>query len=608
MPAGRTDGLRRVTTPTACRFAATFLMPAGRTDGLRRPVPAWACAARRGGRPSAPGRSLRGPVPARACAAALGLGLAVLAAGCSAPDGTAAGDSPPVAGARAATDVAAPCGDALPDLGRVGESVRAQIRRRHAALPPRGERAGMPAAARAEALGGMGMLLMASWFTEAAEPCLREAAALVPEDVRWPYYLAQLHRDRGALEESAAFFEQALRIRPEDPTTLFWLGDVRLEQGRPEDAEPLFAQALSLYPSSLSARYGLAQTALLEEDYRRAADLLEEILARDPDVGAVHYPLGMAYRGLGDDARAEEHLRRRENAEIRPADPLMAALDSLLDAAGTYESGGLAALDREEWPAAIEQFRQGLALDPDDPGLRHRLGTALFMTGDPAGAMAEFERVVRTTPDYFPSHYSIGVLLQETGRHAEAVERFRIALRHRPGDEAAGLRMAISLRHAGDPRAALARYEAVLRSNPDAAEARFGYVMALVQLGRWREAHDRLVTAMEAFPNETSFPHALARLLAAAPEPAVRDGRRALALVEQVMDAEPEPTIDLAETMAMTLAELGRFGEAAEVQRTLIGAAELARMPDAVRRLTMNLRRYERREPCRTPWPADAMP
>ncbi len=580
MPARPTDGLR----PDPARVFTAVAVPIG--GGSPRPSP--------------------GPDPATAFAAALG--LAALLAACSAPEETVQGDAPPPAGAEAAADAAAPCGAALPDLGRVGESVRAQIRERHAALPPRGARAGIPAESQAEALGGMGMLLMAAWFTEAAEPCLREAAALAPDDVRWPYYLAQLHRDRGALEESAAFFERALRIRPDDPTTLFWLGDVRLEQGRPEDAEPLFARALSLFPSSLSARYGLARTALLEEDYRRAADLLEEILAREPDIGAAHYPLGMAYRGLGDAARAEEHLRRRENAEIRPADPLMAALDALLDTAGTYESSGLAALDREEWPAAIEQFRQGLARDPDDPGLRHRLGTALFMTGDVDGAMAEFERVVRTTPDYFPSHYSIGVLLQETGRHDAAVERFATALRHRPGDGAAGLRMAISLRRSGDPRGALPYYEAVLRGNPDAAEARFGYAMALVQLGRWREARDRLATAMEAFPNETSFPHALARLLAAAPEPAVRNGRRALTLVEQVMDAEPEPTLDLGETMAMTLAELGRFGEAADVQRALIGAAELARMPDAVRRLDANLRRYERGEPCRTPWPADAMP
>ena len=383
------------------------------------------------------------------------LGFAVLLAGCAAPDEPASeaqASAETAAGTPASAGSMVSCGDALPALDRVGESVQARIREQHAALPPRDERAGLPAELAADVVGVMGMTFMAAWFTDEAEPCLREAAGLAPDDVRWPYYLAQLYRDRGALDESAAFFEQVLRIQPEDPTTLFWLGDIRLEQGRSDEAEPLFARALALFPSSLSARYGLARTALLEEDYRRAADLLEEILARAPDIGAVHYPLGMAYRGLGDDAKAEEHLRRRENAEIRPADPLMAALDSLLTTAGTFENSGLEALDRQEWPAAIEQFRQGLELDPDDPGLRHRLGTALFMVGDLDGAMAEFQRVVRTTPDYFPSHYSIGVLLQETRRHAEAVERFRTALRHRPGDDAVHLRLAISLRHAGDPQ------------------------------------------------------------------------------------------------------------------------------------------------------------
>ena len=58
----------------------------------------------------------------------------------------------------------------------------------------------------------------------------------------------------------------------------------------------------------------------------------------------------------------------------------------------------------------------------------------------------------------------------------------------------------------------------------------------------------------------------------------------------------------------MTLAELGRHGEAAGVQRDLIAAAEAEGMRDAVPRLAANLRLYERGRPCRTPWPAGAVP
>ena len=51
-------------------------------------------------------------------------------------------------------------------------------------------------------------------------------------------------------------------------------------------------------------------------------------------------------------------------------------------------------------------------------------------------------------------------------------------------------------------------------------------------------------------------------------------------LVEQIA-SRGERTIDLGETMAMALAEVGRYGEAAAVQRDLVAAAEAEGMRDA---------------------------
>ena len=226
--------------------------------------------------------------------------------------------------------------------------------------------------------------------------------------------------------------------------------------------------------------------------------------------------------------------------------------------------------------------------------------------GDAEGALAEFERVMRESPNFPAVHYSVGVLLQGAGRHREAIERFETALRYQPTDGEVRLRLALSLRRAGDPAAAIEQYRSVLRMDPNVVDARFGSAMALVQLRRYREARDRLAAGMEAFPGAAIFPHALARLLAAAPDDRVRDGRRAMRLVEQL--AEGERTIDLGETMAMTLAELGRYGEAAAVQRDLVAAAEAGGMRNVVPRLAKNLRLYERGRPCRTPWPDDAIP
>ena len=531
-------------------------------------------------------------------AGVLACGLAALAGGCGAPDPTAPAASPelaPAAGVPA-------CGTALPGLERLGASVQSQIRDRQAAVSGAPAGVDTPAAAR----GALGMILMAASLPEAAETCFREAATLAAGDPRWLYYLGHLRREAGDLSEAAALFDAVLRLRPDDVATLVWLGEIRLAEDRPVSARPLFQQALALQPDSLAARYGLGRAALLAEDYQRAVDLLEEILARAPAAAAAHYPLGMAYRALGNEARAEAHLRRRQSTALRPADPLMAEVDALIESARAYETRGNEALDREEWRAAAELFRRGLALDPDNPALRHRLGTALYVMGDAEDALAEFERVTRESPNFPAVHYSVGVLLQGEGRHREAIGRFETALRYQPNDGEVRRRLAVSLRRAGDPEAALDQYRTVLRMDPDVVDARFGAAMALVQLRRYREARDRLDAGIEAFPGASIFPHALARLLAAAPDAEVRDGRRAMRLVEQL--AQGERTIDLGETMAMVLAEVGRYGEAAGVQRDLIAAAEAGGLRDVVPRLAANLRLYEQGRPCRTPWPAEALP
>ncbi len=496
----------------------------------------------------------------------------------------------------------------LPDLSGVSDSVREQVQERWRPVErlQTGEAAAVPDSDAAALYGALGMVLMAAEFPNAAVPAFRSARALAPDDVRWPYYLAHLHRDAGALGEAAGRFEEARRLDPSDMAILVWLGDVRLAQGDAEAAGLLFDRALELYPDSLSARFGLARAALMREEFDVAARGLEEILELEPSATAAHYPLGQAYVRLGEPDRAEVHLRQRETADIRPADPLMDALDDLLESAQAYETRGIEALNREDWDGAVSAFRRGLELDAGDAELRHRLATALYLRGDTDAARIEFERAAAEGESIAQADYSLGVLLQDEGRHAEAVGRFAAALEQRPTYAEARVRLAYNLRRAGDPEQALSHYEELSRRYPDVVEAAFGHAMALVVLRRWEDARARLEQALEAHPDDAGLIHARARLLAAAPDPQVRDGEQALAIVDRL--AAQARTLDLGETMAMALAEVGAFARAAALQRDLITGAGRAGLPDIVRRLEENLRLYERGEPCRTPWPEGEVP
>jgi tetratricopeptide (TPR) repeat protein len=494
----------------------------------------------------------------------------------------------------------------LPDLSSVSAPVQDQMRAQHASLQRMIESGVTPGAELAGAYGDMGKLLMAAEYLAAAEPCFLNAQTLSPGDGRWPYYLGHLYRLNGESPKSAASFERSLQTRPDDVPALFWLGNIYLDQGRLDEAESLFTRALSIQPRSLSARFGLGRTALARRQYIPAVKNLEEALALDQRAALVHYPLAMAYRGLGEPAKAEAHLRQwRGDVEVAPPDPLMQELGGLLKSAVVYENHGVRALNTRDWPAAVDYFRKGLELAPDNLSLRHKLGTALSLTGDVAGALQQFEEVVRRSPEFAEAHYSIGALLASNHRYREAIERFSMAVKYDPTYIEARLQLAHALRRSGSRTQSLSEYAQVIKIDPRVAEAWSGYAMALGGLERYEEARDWLTEGMRTHPDQPEIAQALARLLAAARDQGVRDGPRAMAIMQALLQQQQPRTPDVSETMAMAFAELGQYEEAANWQRGAIGAARQAGRADLVPRMAETLRLYEQRKPCRSPWRDD---
>ncbi len=488
----------------------------------------------------------------------------------------------------------------LPDFSRMGDSVQKQMNAQVSLLRSRIEQR-VPAAELSAEYGRTGTLLMAAEQLEAAEPCYLNAQALAPDDPRWPYYLGQLYRIKGPAASAASSFERALVLRPDDVPTLVWLGEVYLTQGRIDEADGLFAKVLARQPKLVPALFGAGRVALARKQFASAVQLLEECLALDPRATATHYPLGMAYRGLGNAPLAQAHLERQGEVKIQPVDPLMAELDEILESPRAYDLRGGRSLETGDWAGAASHFRKGLELDPDNPALRLRLGTALFQLGDRPGAQQQFERVLQIAPDYARAHYSLGILAAADGRRAEALDRMSAAVQHGPDDAGSRIGYASLLQQDGRLPEALDQYEQARRLDARRPDATLGYVVTLAGLHRYQEARDRLIEATRAYPDEPEFAHALARLLASAPDARVRDGQRALGIVEGLLKGRS--STELGETLAMALAEVGQYERAVRVQRDVMAANERAGVPDVGRAMAANLKRYQSGQPSRTPWP-----
>jgi tetratricopeptide (TPR) repeat protein len=246
--------------------------------------------------------------------------------------------------------------------------------------------------------GEMGKLFMAAELNDAAEPCLLNAAALLPDDPRWSYYLAHLYRRKGDLVKAATYLEQTLSATPDDATAWWWLGSVYLEQGRFDEAEAGFSRASALRPGALSSVYGLGRVALARSDYAHAVEYFERVLAMDARATAAHYPLAQAYRGLGKMAQAQAHARQRSVVAIVPIDPLMDELRGLLQSTTAYHDRGMRAARSNDWGGAVEQFSLAVESAPDDADGRLALSAALSQTGDLAGAIEQARHAVELAP------------------------------------------------------------------------------------------------------------------------------------------------------------------------------------------------------------------
>jgi tetratricopeptide (TPR) repeat protein len=498
---------------------------------------------------------------------------------------------------------------ALPALDAAEEGVRRQAQETYDALLE-AMRSGSGDAALADAYGRLAMFLHAAEYLDAALPCYQNAAILQPDDARWPYYLALVYTSKGQTREAVGAFERALMLAPDDVPTMIRLAQLHTDQGQLDSAEPLLTAARARAADSVPVIAGLGQVALARRQYDNAVRHFEEALTINPGALSLHAPLASAYRGLGKSDRAAAHLKLWRTRELVIPDPRSEQLELQLQSGLSFELRGLQAMRAQDWQSAVAAFREGLAVaPPGSPGhrsLQHKLGTALYMSGDARGAMEEFRAVARAAPasgadeSAARANYSLGVLMMSGGRFQEAVGYLEAAIASGPNYGEAYMALGDALRRVGRFGEASQAYQEVVRIDPTSVEARFAYAVTLVRLGRYLEARDWLTESLVLHREQPMLMQALARILAAAPDAHARDGRRALALAQQLAGAVT--TTDVGETLAMAFAEVGDYASAVNTQKDVMAAAARAGQQDTVRMMTPNLRRYERRQPCRTPW------
>lgn len=488
-----------------------------------------------------------------------------------------------------------------PDMAGLEDAVRDQVNAAHANLTAWLRQGEPPAAELAAAYGRLGNLLHVYQLYEAAAACYANAATLAPGGLHWVYYLGHVFQKSGRFAEAAAAYRGVLETpstlaAPQALATRVHLAEVLLAQDKSPEAEAELRQALEIDPDNPAAQALLGEIALARGDHRLAIELLSAALARVPAANRLHYPLGIAYRELGETDKAREHLVESGTVGVTVEDPLVEELERLATGERVYLLRGRRAFAAGRYGEAASEFRTALQADPRSARVRVNLGSALGQLGDVVGAVEQYELALALDPANFAAHFNLGVLSAQQGHDEKAVGHFQAAIALKYDDGEVHRQLGLALRRLGRHEDALPHlYEAATLA-PAHENGWLDHAVLLVDLGRFKEARDVLEQAHRLLPQAGGVAHALARLLAGSPDRGLRDGARALDLARRVYEARATPAH--AATVAMALAELGRCDEAAEWQEGAVRAAAGEGQEELAARLRLTLARYAAGVPC----------
>ena len=483
-----------------------------------------------------------------------------------------------------------------PDLTGLEEAVAGQLRKMRDFVVQQITETETVAAQLAEPIGELGRLYLAYELDGPAEQCLRIAARLAPRDFRWSYHLGYLTQTAGRLDEAATYYERALAIVPDVGPAKIRLGQVYAAQNRPERAEWVLRDALAADPTSAAAEAALGELLVAQKRYREGEKLLYSALERQPGANRLYYPLALALRDRGEEGAARDMMAKRGTVGVRPADPLIDGLAELAIGERVHLLRGQAAYRAGRYEEAAGEFRGAIEIKPDSVSAHINLGSTLGQLGEVEAAIAEYRRAIELAPANATALYNLGALLRRRGELAEALDAFRNAALYAPEDGAIRFQLADALRLTGRAEESLIHFRQSAKLEPPGELARFREAQVLNGLGRDAEAIGRLEEGLAVIPRSSMLALTLARLLASVPDVSLRDGDRAL----EILNESPiRRSLRSLETLAMAYAEVGRCDEAFDWQSQAWELALDFDDPTLAEELKRTLDRYQNDRPCR---------
>lgn len=199
-------------------------------------------------------------------------------------------------------------------------------------------------------------------------------------------------------------------------------------------------------------------------------------------------------------------------------------------------------------------------------------------------------------PDNDVAHAGLGGILAVHGQTAAAVAHFNRALEIRPGNAAAENGLAVAYTQQEHSDEAIEHWQKMLDLLPDNIDARINLGLLYAKQSRMRDALDQWQLALKYDDTNAAAANNVAWVLATSPDPALRDGKRAVEVAQTAVRSTGGKSPLQLQTLAASFAEAGRFDDAVA---TAERARRLVERPDETSRLDSWIVQFRNGEPIR---------
>ena len=320
---------------------------------------------------------------------------------------------------------------------------------------------------------------------------------LKPENVKEVPNLDLARAAHAAATGGAAarsLLETMAAARPNDIDVLALLGEVQLRARDPEAAAAAWEKAEAVEKSARTA-YGLARARFIAGDRKRAEELANLTLTRNPSHVGARILTARATWNFGKEAAASKLL------EEVTKDTASSSSGELVEA---YTLLGEVHLARSRVTHAEKAFSEALKIDPKSARSLVGLGDALYRSGRYSEALARFEAATQADPQEITARVGIAKTALALERLQDATSAIGKLRTEFPKSVLVVYWHCRVLEASGSRKEAEEAYRQVIKAgvaDPDLVLIHIGLAQLLTAQGKHDEARAVLADARKALPD-----------------------------------------------------------------------------------------------------------